>query len=39
MLLLFINRAGHGLTPARRAELEKAKRLIQEKVARRQKAG
>jgi hypothetical protein len=39
MLLFFINRAGHGLTRARRAELEKAKRLLQEKIARRQKAG
>jgi tRNA(adenine34) deaminase len=39
MLLFFINRAGHGLTRSRRAELEKAKRLLQEKVAGRQKAG
>ncbi len=39
MLLFFINRAGRGLTRARRAELEKAKRMLQGKVARRQKAG
>ena len=34
MLLFFINRAGRGLTPGRRAELEKAKRLMQAMVAR-----
>ncbi len=35
MLLFFINRAGRGLSAARRAELLKAKRLMQEMVARR----
>jgi len=39
MLLFFINRAGHGLTRSRRAELEKAKRLLQERVAGRRKGG
>jgi uncharacterized protein DUF3175 len=39
MLLFFINRAGRGLTRARRAELEKAKRLLQERVARQREAG
>ena len=34
MLLFFINRAGRGLTPGRRAELEKAKRLMQATIAR-----
>jgi tRNA(adenine34) deaminase len=33
MLLFFINRAGSGLTRRRRAELAKAKRLMQEMVA------
>jgi hypothetical protein len=37
MLLFFINRAGHGLTPRRRAELLRAKRLMQQMIrARRQ---
>ena len=31
MLLFFINRAGKGLSAARRAELEKAKRLLSER--------
>jgi len=34
MLTYFINRAGKGLSRARRAELERAKRLLAEKVAR-----
>lgn len=38
MLLFFINRAGHGLTPRRRAELMKAKRLMQDMIARQRKA-
>jgi hypothetical protein len=38
MLLFFINRAGRGLTPRRRAELEKAKRLMQAMIARRRAA-
>jgi hypothetical protein len=35
MLIFFINRGGRGLGRARRAELEKAKRLMQAIVARR----
>lgn len=35
MLLFFINRAGRGLSAARRAELLKAKRLMQEMIAKR----
>jgi hypothetical protein len=38
MLLFFINRAGRGLSAARRAELLKAKRLMQEMIARRRAA-
>jgi hypothetical protein len=34
MLLFFINRAGRGLTPARRAELLRAKRLMQGMIRR-----
>lgn len=34
MLTFFINRAGHGLTQARRKELERAKRLLSERIAR-----
>ena len=34
MLLFFINRAGRGLTARRRAELVKAKRLMQAMIAR-----
>jgi hypothetical protein len=33
MLLFFINRAGRGLSQRRRAELFRAKRLMQEMVA------
>jgi hypothetical protein len=33
MLLFFINRAGRGLTPRRRAELLRAKRLMQQMLA------
>jgi tRNA(adenine34) deaminase len=32
MIQFFINRAGKNLTPARKRELEKAKRLLQEKI-------
>jgi len=32
MLLFFINRAGRGLAPGRRADLEKAKRLMQKRL-------
>ena len=32
MLTYFINRAGKGLSAARRAELEKAKRLLSERI-------
>jgi tRNA(adenine34) deaminase len=34
MLTYFINRAGKGLSAARRAELEKAKRLLSERIHR-----
>ncbi len=34
MLTFFINRAGRGLSPERRAELEKAKFLLSKRVAR-----
>lgn len=34
MLTFFINRAGRGLSRARRAELERAKRLLSERVRR-----
>ena len=34
MLLFFINRAGRGLTPRRRAELLRAKRLMQQMIDR-----
>jgi len=34
MLTYFINRAGKGLSPTRRAELEKAKRLLSERIHR-----
>lgn len=33
MLTFFINRAGRGLTPSRRAELERAKVLLHERIA------
>jgi tRNA(adenine34) deaminase len=32
MLTYFINRAGHGLSAARRSELEKAKTLLSERI-------
>lgn len=34
MLTYFINRAGHGLSTTRRAELEKAKRLLSARIKR-----
>lgn len=34
MLTYFINRGGRGLTAARRAELEKAKKLLSERIQR-----
>jgi tRNA(adenine34) deaminase len=37
MLNYFINRAGRGLEPARRAELEKAKALLSKKIEREKK--
>jgi Protein of unknown function (DUF3175) len=37
MLSYFINRAGRGLTQARRAELEKAKELLSERIAQEKK--
>jgi hypothetical protein len=33
MLNFFINRAGRGLSPSRRAELEKAKSLLSKRIA------
>lgn len=36
MLLFFVNRAGRGLTRRRRAELERAKRIMHEMMAREQ---
>ncbi len=33
MLTYFINRAGRGLSAARRAELEKAKKLLHQRIA------
>ncbi len=39
MLLFFINRAGRGLTAMRRAELLKAKHLMQQMIAKRRKDG
>jgi len=38
MLNYFINRAGKGLSPARRAELEKAKVLLSEKIKQKKKS-
>ena len=35
MLLFYINRGGRGLSPTRRAELQKAKRLMQSRLGRR----
>ena len=32
MLLFYLNRGGRGLSPSRRAELERAKRLLQRKM-------
>jgi hypothetical protein len=37
MLTYFINRGGRGLTAARRAELEKAKSLLSQRIAREKK--
>jgi len=38
MLTFFINRAGRGLTPKRRVELEKAKKLLSQRIAAAKKA-
>jgi hypothetical protein len=38
MLTYFINRAGHGLSASRRAELEKAKSLLSKKIGQRRKS-
>ena len=38
MLTYFINRAGKGLSAARKRELEKAKRILQEKLRHKKKA-
>ncbi|HJV56952.1 MAG TPA: DUF3175 domain-containing protein [Methylomirabilota bacterium] len=37
MLLFYINRGGRGLSPTRRAELRKAKRLMQGRLDRRKR--
>jgi hypothetical protein len=34
MLTFYVNRAGHNLSPQRRAELEKAKALLSKRIAR-----
>jgi hypothetical protein len=39
MLNYFINRAGKGLSPTRRRELEKAKTLLSRKIADSKKSG
>ena len=39
MLTYFINRAGRGLSGARKAELEKAKALLSERIKRDKKSG
>jgi hypothetical protein len=39
MLTYFINRAGHGLSAARRKELEKAKELLSKRIEREKKSG
>jgi len=39
MLIYFINRAGHGLSATRRAELEKAKALLSARIRDSKKAG
>ena len=38
MLMFFINRAGKGLSPQRKAELEKAKALLSERIRSRKKS-
>lgn len=38
MLTYFINRAGHGLSASRRAELEEAKSLLSKKIEQRRKS-
>jgi tRNA(adenine34) deaminase len=39
MLLYFINRAGRGLSARRRAELHRAKRLMQEMLTKKREGG
>jgi hypothetical protein len=39
MLTYYINRAGHNLSAERRAELQRAKGLLSERVARAREAG
>jgi hypothetical protein len=39
MLTYFINRAGHGLSAARRKELEKAKELLSKRIEREKTSG
>lgn len=38
MLTFYINRAGHNLSDTRRRELEKAKKLLSQRIARQKKA-
>jgi len=39
MIQYFINRGGKKLSPARRTELERAKRILQRRIGRRKRAG
>jgi hypothetical protein len=39
MLTFYINRAGHNLSATRKAELNKAKRLLSERIAREKESG
>jgi tRNA(adenine34) deaminase len=39
MLNFYINRAGHNLSPSRKKELERAKSMLSEIIARKKKTG
>jgi hypothetical protein len=39
MLIFYINRAGHNLSATRKAELNKAKRLLSERIAKEKESG
>jgi tRNA(adenine34) deaminase len=39
MLTFYINRAGHNLSAARKAELQKAKRLLSDRIVRQKERG